>query len=330
MTSRAGEFDLIARYFAPLAGDGRVRALGLTDDAALLVPRADSELVLTADALVAGVHFLPDDPPALVARKALRVNLSDLAAKGATPLAYLLCLSLPAETREAWVAGFAEGLAADQEAFAITLAGGDTTSTPGPLTIAITAIGEVASGAMLLRSGAKPGDEIWVSGTIGDAALGLRVLRDGAGAQLPAVLRDELADRYRLPRPRLALGMALAGSGVAAMDVSDGLVQDLGHVARLAGCRAIVDEDAIPFSTAAAALIAGDPTMRDVALAGGDDYELLVAAPPSQAPRLAAASRDADTPLRRIGRLVAGGEGVALRDREGRERRLARGGWTHF
>jgi len=330
MTSRAGEFDLIARYFAPLAGDGRVRALGLADDAALLVPRAGSELVLTADALVAGVHFLPDDPPAQVARKALRVNLSDLAAKGAAPLAYLLCLSLPSQTGETWIAGFAEGLAADQRRFRIALAGGDTTSTPGPVTIAITAIGEVASGAMLRRSGAKPGDEIWVSGTIGDAALGLRVLRDGAGAELPAALRDDLVSRYRLPQPRLTLGMALAGSGVVAMDVSDGLVQDLGHIARLAGCGAVVDEAAVPLSTGAAALLAADPALRDVALGGGDDYELLVAAPPALGPLLAAASQGAGTALHRIGRLVGGRAGVILRDRDGGERRLARGGWTHF
>jgi thiamine-monophosphate kinase len=329
MTSRAGEFDLIARHFAPLAGDGRVRALGLADDAALLVPRAGTELVLTADALVAGVHFLPDDPPDLVARKALRVNLSDLAAKGAAPLAYLLCLSLPTTIGEPWFAGFAAGLAEDQRAFGIALAGGDTTSTPGPATIAITAIGEVDSGTMLRRSGARPGDDIWVSGTIGDAALGLRVLRGEAGKGLSPAQRDTLADRYRLPRPRVALGRALSGSGVSAMDVSDGLVQDLGHVARLAGCGAEIDEAAVPLSQAAAAMIAADSALFDVAVSGGDDYELLLAAPPAQGSRIAAAAAAAGTDLRRVGRLVAG-EGVSLRTEDGRSRRLARGGWTHF
>src|SRR5271157_4017004 len=166
------EFALIARHFRPLAGPG---ALDLTDDAALLVPPAGRDLVLTVDAMVAGVHFLPGDPPDLVGRKLLRVNLSDLAAKGATPLGYLMTVSAPRTTPEAWFADFATGLAQDQVEFAVTLLGGDTTSTPGPISLSLTAVGHVAPGCMLRRTGARAGDDIWVTGTIGDAALGLAV-----------------------------------------------------------------------------------------------------------------------------------------------------------
>jgi thiamine-monophosphate kinase len=329
MTDSPGEFDLIARCFAPLAGTRRVDALGLGDDAARFVPTPGLELVLTSDALVAGVHFLPDDPPALIARKALRVNLSDLAAKGARPVAYLLCLALPADLGGDWVAAFAGGLAADQMEFGIELAGGDTTSTPGPLTIAITAIGEIEPGRMLRRDAARAGDDVWVSGTIGDAALGLGVLRDGAGAATDGAAAQALVARYRLPQPRLALGGALAGSGAACMDVSDGLVQDLGHIARRCGCGAVIDEPAVPLSAAAADMVARDSRAFDVAVSGGDDYELLFALPPAARDIVQAASAAAKTPVARIGRLVPG-SGVDLRAADGQLRRLARGGWTHF
>src|SRR6185312_1665895 len=191
------EFSLIARHFRPLAGPG---ALDLRDDAAVLAPPAGRELVLTADAMVAGVHFLPNDPPDLVGRKLLRVNLSDLAAKGATPLGYLMTVSARRGTSDSWFAAFAAGLAEDQAEFGIGLLGGDTTSTPGPLSLSLTCIGHVAAGGMVRRAGGRPGDGIWVTGTIGAGALGLRAARgerpDPDGA---------LADRYRLPRPRLGL-----------------------------------------------------------------------------------------------------------------------------
>ncbi len=322
-----GEFELIARHFAPLARDGRVVALGLKDDAAWCRQRAGHDLVMTADALVAGVHFLPEDPPDLIARKALRTNLSDLAAKGATPLAYLVCLALPRATDEAWIAGFAAGLARDQAAYAIALAGGDTTSTPGPLTIAITALGEVPAGGMLQRRGARVGDEVWVSGTIGDAALGLRVCT-GALA-LDDAPRAFLADRYRLPQPRIGLGAALRPLGVAAMDVSDGLIQDLGHIVALAGAGAVIDAAALPLSAAARALVAADPGLLDVVLTGGDDYEILAVASPDKARALEAAAAAGRTPLARIGTIVAG-DGVALRAADGALRRFGRGGWSHF
>jgi thiamine-monophosphate kinase len=329
MGRRPGEFDLISRHFAPLAGAERVLALGLTDDAAILKQAVGQDLVVTADALVAGVHFLPADPADLVARKALRVNLSDLAAKGARPLAYLVCLSLPASIDEPWIAAFAAGLGADQAEFGIAMAGGDTTSTPGPLTIAITAIGEVRTGEMRRRAGAKLGDEVWVSGSIGDAALGLRALRgDGMPGLAPAA-RAFLVDRYRIPRPRLALGLELPGDGIAAMDVSDGLVQDLGHILRLAGCGAVLNLPEIPLSPAASAVIGADAAALDQALSGGDDYELLLVAPPELGAAIQEAGMLATTPVRRIGVLVEG-DGVVLRAADGAMRRLARGGWTHF
>ncbi len=243
MEELAGEFSLIARHFAPLAGPG---ALGLMDDAAVLVPPPGRELVLSADAMVGGVHFFPDDPADLVARKLLRVNLSDLAAKGATPLGYLVTLSAPRETPDAWFAGFASGLAADQREFGIALLGGDTTSTPGPVSLSLTIIGHVAPGMMVRRAGAHAGDGIWVTGTIGDGALGLAVaqgrLEDPSGV---------LLDRYRLPRPRLAL--SVSGLVSAGMDVSDGLVQDLGHLCRAAGFSAEIEARSVPLSEAARA-----------------------------------------------------------------------------
>src|SRR4051795_6921746 len=219
------EFSLIARHFRPLAGPG---ARDLQDDAAVLAPPPGRELVLTCDAMVAGVHFLPDDPADLVGRKLLRVNLSDLAAKGAMPLGYLMTVSAPRATSDAWFAGFTAGLAQDQKEFGVVLLGGDTTSTPGPISLSLTIVGHVAPGQAVHRSGAQAGDAIWVTGTIGDGALGLAAAR--------GTLQDPsgyLLSRYRLPQPRL--GLAVAGIASAGMDVSDGLVQDLGHLCRAAG-----------------------------------------------------------------------------------------------
>src|SRR3954468_20327548 len=186
-----GEFALIARHFRRLAGPG---ALDLSDDAALLDPPSGRQLVLAADAMVAGVHFLPDDPPETIGRKLLRVNLSDLAAMGAAPLGYLMTTALPRDLPDAWIAGFAAGLAADQREFGLSVLGGDTVSTPGPISLSLTILGSVAPGAALRRQGARPGDQVWVSGTIGDGALGLLVLQ----GRLPADAAGQLADRYRL------------------------------------------------------------------------------------------------------------------------------------
>lgn len=311
------EFALIARHFRPLAGPG---ALGLGDDAALLAPPAGRELVLTVDAMVAGVHFLPDDPPDLVGRKLLRVNLSDLAAKGAVPLGYLMTVSAPRDTPDAWFAGFAAGLAADQAEFGITLLGGDTTSTPGPVSLSLTAIGHVAPGQMVRREGAADGDGIWVTGTIGDGALGLAVaqgkLADPSG---------HLLDRYRLPRPRL--GLAIAGVASAAMDVSDGLVQDLGHLCRAGELGAEIAAALVPLSAAARA---AGPDWLTTCLNGGDDYELLLAVPPARDAALRQAAAVAGMAVTRIGVFRSGPPRVMVRGPAGEEIHLNRAGWSHF
>jgi thiamine-monophosphate kinase len=287
----------------------------LSDDAALLTPPPGRELVLSADAMVAGVHFLPDDPPDLIGRKLLRVNLSDLAAKGATPLGYLMTVSAPRATPDAWFAGFVDGLAADQAEFAITLLGGDTTSTPGPLSLSLTIIGHVAPGTMVRRTGAQPGDGVWVTGTIGDGALGLAVaqgrLADPTG---------HLLGRYRLPRPRV--GLNIAGIASAAMDVSDGLVQDLGHLCRAGGLGATIAAALVPLSAPARA---AGPDWLAACLTGGDDYEVLLAVPPAREAALAGA----DVPLTRIGRFHAG-DAVAVLGADGLPMALPAGGWSHF
>lgn len=321
--SLPAEFALIARHFLPLAGEG---ALGLADDAAVLDIPPGRRLVIAADAMVEGVHYLPGDPPGTVGKKLLRVNLSDLAAMGAAPLGYLMTTSLARGTSEDWIAGFVAGLAEDQREFGLAVLGGDTTATPGPTCLSLTILGTVAPGAALTRAGARAGDEIWVSGTIGDGALGLRVLQ----GSLPADAEGFLARRYRLPQPRLALGQAIAGLARAGMDVSDGLVQDLGHLCRAGGCGAEVEAAAVPLSAPARALLAAAPALLPVVLAGGDDYELLFAVAPADGPAIAARAAAAGVPVARIGRFVEGAPEVAVRDPDGRPLPLARGGWSHF
>jgi len=270
--------------------------------------------------MVAGVHFLPDDPPDLIGRKLLRVNLSDLAAKGATPLGYLMTVSAPRGTPDDWFAGFADGLAADQAAFGIVLLGGDTTSTPGPLSLSLTAIGHVAPGAMVRRVGALPGDGIWVTGTIGDGALGLAVAQGRFADRT-----GHLLDRYRLPRPRL--GFALAGIASASMDVSDGLVQDLGHLCRAGRLGAAIEAPAVPLSEPARA--AGAKWLV-TCLTGGDDYELLLAVPPARERALQDAAAKVAVPVTRIGAFHAGLPAVSVRDTDGSPLVLPTGGWSHF
>jgi thiamine-monophosphate kinase len=314
MTEPAPEFSLIARHFRPLAGPG---ALGLLDDAALLTPPPGQQLVLAADAMVAGVHFLADDPPETIGRKLLRVNLSDLAAMGAAPLGYLMTIALTPGTDEGWLAGFTAGLAADQAEFGLQVLGGDTVSTPGPLSLSLTILGHAPPGAALTRAGARPGDDLWVSGRIGDGWLGLRAARgeiaDPDGA---------LARRYRLPEPRLALGLALRGLARACMDVSDGLLQDAGHLARAGGCAVAVEAARIPVSDATAPIAA--------LASGGDDYELLFAAAPEDRAAVEAAGLAARTPVTRLGRFTAGAPHVSLRDATGRDITPAKLGWSHL
>ncbi len=310
------EFSLIARHFRPLAGPG---SLDLLDDGALLDPPPGRQLVFTSDAMVAGVHFLPDDPADSIGAKLLRVNLSDLAAMGATPLAYLMTVSAPRDTGDAWFAAFAAGLARDQARFGITLLGGDTTATPGPMTLSLTAIGHVAPGAALRRIGAVVGDDVWVTGTIGDGALGLLALQGKV-----ADIDGWLAQRYRMPQPRL--GMALHGVASACMDVSDGLVQDLGHLCRAAGLGAVIEVGLVPRSPAA--LAAGQAWLA-TCLTGGDDYELVMAVRPGRAGLLTAAASAIGCCVTRIGRFEAGSQ-VRVLDSSGAVISLDRPGWSHF
>jgi thiamine-monophosphate kinase len=311
------EFSLIARHFRPLAGPG---AMDLTDDAAVLTPPRGRQLVLTADAMIAGVHFLPDDPPDLVGRKLLRVNLSDLAAKGAVPLGYLMTVSTPKDTPEAWFAGFAAGLAQDQAIYGVTLLGGDTTATPGPISLSLTIIGHVTPDATVHRFGAQDGDQIWVTGTIGDGALGLAVaqgrLVDPTGY---------LLDRYRLPQPRV--GLALAGVASAGMDVSDGLVQDLGHICRASRVSAEVFAGKVPLSDTARA--AGADWLV-TCLTGGDDYELLLAVPPARSDALQREAKRAGIPVTQVGHFHSGPPEVMVRQANGEPLALTREGWSHF
>jgi thiamine-monophosphate kinase len=316
-----GEFEFIARRLRPLAT--APGALNLIDDAALLDPAQGQQLVLTKDAMVAGVHFLEGDPPGQIAQKLVRVNLSDLAAMGAAPLGYLLALARPKEIADEWLAEFCAGLAADNAAFGIALLGGDTVSTPGPLTLSLTAIGEVPKGAALLRGGAKPGDDVWVSGTLGDAMLGLKVLQGGLDVTDDA--RAYLIKRYRLPRPRLALGQALRGVASAAIDVSDGLVADLGHILEASAVGAELRAEALPLSPAAR----DPPGARDAALSGGDDYELLFTASPERRAVIAALARRLDLPLTRIGEIRAG-SAMSILDAKGQAIEPASKGWQHF
>ena len=321
--SLPAEFALIARHFRPLAGEG---ALDLLDDAAVLDLPPGRRLVIAADAMVEGVHWLPEDPPETVGRKLLRVNLSDLAAMGARPLGYLMTTSFARGLAEAWIAGFVRGLAEDQRLYGLSVLGGDTTATPGPTSLSLTILGTVAPGAVLRRTGARAGDEIWVSGTIGDGALGLRVLR----GEIPGDAEGHLVRRYRLPEPRLALGEAIAGLARAGLDVSDGLVQDLGHLCRAAGCGAEIEAAAVPLSRPARALLARDAALLPTLLTGGDDYELLFAADPADAGAIEARAAAAGVAVTRIGRFRPGPPEVAVHAADGSVLPLARGGWSHF
>ncbi|HEY1614886.1 MAG TPA: thiamine-phosphate kinase [Rhizomicrobium sp.] len=323
---RAGEFDLIARLFAPLAA-GFPGAFGLTDDAAVLAPAAGCELVLKADSLIESVHFLRDDPPGDVARKALRRALSDLAAKGAVPRVYLLALALPDWPDMAWLASFAAGLSLDQSQFALSLVGGETNRTPGPLTITITAIGEVSSGMMIRRAGARVGDLVFVTGTIGDAAGGLFLARNTVSGLRDAD-RQMLVQRYRVPEPRLAFGCELMGMANASLDISDGLVADLGHLAAASHVRIEIAADRIPFSPALQTLWSGEDLIARTAGAG-DDYEIAFTASAGHEARIAELSRATATRATCIGHVCAG-TGVALLNGDGREILLASTGYRHF
>ena len=313
------EFESIARLFRPLT-EGGAEAANLEDDAAFIAPRPGYEMVITKDGVVEGVHFLPSDPPDLIARKLLRVNLSDLAAKAAEPFGYVLAVAWPPHWGEPQRAAFARGLGEDQASYGVRLLGGDTVSTPGPMTASVTALGYAPEGRSVRRSGARPGDGIYVSGTIGDGWLGLRAAQgrmDGLGPQAAV-----LADRYRLPQPRLELRDLLASHASACADVSDGLAADLGNICRASRVGAVLDLEAVPVSEGAElwlALQADRATGLVGLVTGGDDYELVFTCAHEPPP--------AAVPVTRIGEIVAG-EGVRVMH-GGEERVLPRTGWRH-
>lgn len=326
---QVGEFELIAQCFAPLAA-AESGALGLLDDAAVLEIPAGDRLVVTTDALVAGIHFLAEPDPRDVANKALRVNLSDLAAMGAKPRGFTLALALPRGFDLAWVVAFAQELGEDQKRFGVTLIGGDTVATTGPLSLTITALGTVHGKAFLPRSAAREGESVWVSGTIGDAALGLRAVR-GELAGVDRSDLDFLGERYHRPTPRLALGQAIAGVASAAADVSDGLVADLGHICETSRLGAEIFAERIPLSAAASRALAATGIDVRGLWSAGDDYELVFTAPERGDERILAAAREAATPVCKIGRMIAAGEGgVTVRDARGEAVTMASRGHTHF
>jgi thiamine-monophosphate kinase len=321
------EFDLIETYFRPLTL-GRAEALHLLDDAGVLSVPAGEQLVVTTDALVAGQHFLADTPAERLALKVLGVNLSDLAAMGAKPYAYTLALAAPKPISEVWLESLTDGLAAAQTSHGIFLLGGDTVTTDGPLTLSVTAMGLVPGGQALKRSGASEGDDLYVSGTIGDAALGLLIARDRrplAGEAGDRFLRD----RYDQPQPRTALGPNLVGAASACADVSDGLVADVGHIAETSNLGAEIRARDLPLSDAARAALTGDASLLKTVVSGGDDYELAFTAPPSAAKAIADASRRSETPVTRIGRMISG-TGVRVIGSDGGVLALDAGGYRHF
>jgi thiamine-monophosphate kinase len=328
-SNASGEDTLIARYFKPLATDPG--AFGLTDDAAVL--KADGEdIVVNTDAIVEGVHFLPDDPPHTIARKALRVNLSDLAAKGATPAGFVLTLALRTHD-EAWLTEFARGLGEDIATFGCALLGGDTVSTPGPLMVSVTAFGRVPVGKMVRRHGAAVGDRVVVSGMIGDAALGLAALKGGAVATAltgDSNARDALVARYRVPQPRNALAFAVRDFATASMDVSDGLAGDLAKLCAVSGISAVIDASAIPLSDPAAALLDRGVIGLETVVAGGDDYEVLCTIPENRTTGFVQAAHQAGVRVAVIGTIVAGASSPRFVDQAGRDIVLKRLSYSHF
>lgn len=328
------EFDRIATYLAPLTR-GADAALGLTDDAALWQPPPGRAVVLTTDTMVSGRHYLDDDGPQAVAAKLLRVNLSDLAAMGATPFGFLLNTALGPHEDEAWLAAFAEGLGADIDRYEVPLLGGDSVATPGPAVLTVTAVGTVRAGRALRRNGAAVGDDIYVSGTVGDAGLGLAIKLGGLTG-LPERLSAPLLQRLHWPEPRLALGRRLAeGEGgalaSACIDLSDGLLQDLGHVARQSDLAIRLSAPALPLSDAAAEIVADMPDRLPGLMSAGDDYELAFAAPVAHRAALADLSAALDLPLTRIGEAAAGPAGqVVVLDATGAAVEIVGAGYQHF
>jgi thiamine-monophosphate kinase len=331
MSNQSAEDRLIARYFAPIAKEPG--ALGLVDDAAVLVPPADCDLVLKTDPIVAGVHFFPDDPPAAIARKALRVNLSDLAAKGAKPLGFLLSLALTSDIGDRWLTAFAEGLGSDAERYACPLLGGDTDRTPGLLTVTIAAFGAVPRGTMVKRSGAKAGDLVVVTGTIGDSALGVRLRKQpdlAADWGLDAAAREYLLDRYLLPQPRVPIAEAVRRCASAAMDISDGLAGDFAKLCRASAVSADIDTARVPLSAAARTALVRDPSLNETVLTGGDDYEILATVPPARLAAFRTVALSLGVDLTEIGTITEGSGEPRFVGGDGLPLKFARPSFSHF
>jgi thiamine-monophosphate kinase len=329
--AQSGEERLIARYFGPLAK--HPGAFGLADDAAAIAPPAGCDLVLKTDGIVGGVHFFPDDPPDTVGKKALRVNLSDLAAKGARPLGFLLTLALPEQIGDAWLAPFAHGLGADAQAFDCPLLGGDTDRTGGPITISIAVLGAVPQGKMVRRAGAKAGDRVVVTGTIGDAALGLLLRRDTSTARrwgLTPENRNSLEARYLVPEPRTAIADILRAHASAAMDVSDGLAGDLGKLCRVSGVAAEIVVARVPLSASARAVLAKEPALIETILTGGDDYEVVACVPAGKVETFRQQASAAGVAVTEIGTVTAGQGEARFLDSNGRPLVFRRPSFSHF
>lgn len=322
-----GEFELIHRYFAQLSSKAPL-AFSLTDDAAVVRVPKGMDLVVTKDAIVEGVHFLPNDPAERIAQKLLRVNLSDLAAKGARPVHYLLATAFPAKTKAAWLAGFARGLAKDQRRYDISLIGGDTVSTPGLLTLSLTMLGYVRAGKMRRRAGARPGDRLFVTGAIGDSAFGLSVLKDKRYRSLSVADRAYLSGRYQLPEPRVEFGVALGGLASASIDVSDGLLADLGHLAKTSNVAAVIELDQVPLSRAGRAIVAREQGELLTAVSHGDDYEILFTIPKKSVAAMLAIAKRTRTRVSEIGVIAPGGGVWPLNG--GGAVPIPKRGFTHF
>ena len=327
----SAEDRLIARHFRPLAT--HPGALGLVDDAAVIAVPRGHELVLTADGVIAGVHFFPDDPPDAVAKKALRINLSDLAGKGARPLGFLLSIALTREVVDGWLKTFARALGADAKKFGCPLLGGDTDRTPGRVSVTIAAFGTVPRGTMVRRDGARPGDHVVATGTIGDAALGVILRRDPAAAKrwgLDRRMREHLERRYLVPQPRNAIAEVLRRTANGGMDVSDGLAGDLAKMCRASGVDATIEVARVPLSRAARTALAAEPALIETILTGGDDYEVLASVPARKLAALLKAGQAAGVAITEIGRFAKGRGAARFVDARGRALKFARPSYSHF
>ena len=325
--NRPGEFDLIEELFVPLA-KSQLGAVGLQDDCAALAVTRGCEALYTVDTLVAGVHFFENDPANLIARKLLRVSLSDIAASGGVPKGYMLALSLPDDISYEWLRSFVDGLSKDQEEYEIGLLGGDTTSTSGPLTLSLTAIGEVPKGSAVRRSGAKLGDEIFVTGTIGDAALALNLISE-KGHSYARENCSDLYDRFLLPQPRTQIGPLLIGTATACVDISDGLHADLKHICDASNVGADIIQTDIPISPDARALLKNDSRNWQYVFGGGDDYELLFTASPINREKVFEFGKTTGVSISRIGSVVSE-QTISVVDAEGRSVPVEMSGWQHF